>query len=141
MKMSSRFYGVPIGLLFILLVACEKDNNTPPLSKKQMLTAHMLVYEELDQLPNKNVLYKKGAAGNVLNFDRQRVHFYQDGTYDEFTIDGYLLTGNWEFLNNETQVRVFGTNYSNVATVVSLTEDRFEWRDDGQKTYGIQVSK
>jgi hypothetical protein len=127
--------------LLVLLVGCEKDNDPPSLTKKQMLTSHMLIYEELDQLPNRNVLYKRGAAGNVLNFDRQRVHFYQDGTYDEFNINGEFITGNWEFLNNETEVRVYGSGYSNVATIVSLTEDRFEWRDDGQNTYGIQVSK
>ena len=125
---------------FLFALACKKDNDSPS-TKREMLTAHMLIYDELSQLPNRNIIYKKGASGNTINFDRQRVHYYQDGTYDEFTVQGTFITGNWEFLNNETQVRVFGAGYSNIGTIVTLTEDKFEWHDDVNKTYGIQISK
>lgn len=141
MKMKFRAITLFSLLLLVFATSCKKEKTQ---TKADMLTTHMLVYDMFYTnygTPNQTLVYKKDAGNNTLDLSGNRVHFYKDGTYDEFTPEGTHRIGNWEFLNNETQVRVFGAGYNNTATIKVLTEDVFEWLDETQKTYGKQISK
>ena len=138
-------------LFFVLCFAtfissCDKENNeennTPPKTKMEILTAKTWVYDEYFTNyngANTQLAYKRGKANNALNLSLNRVHFKGDGTYHETTETGTTLNGTWKFLNSETGVETKNSLGTFTSNVILLSETSYIWYDQASGTYGKMI--
>ena len=119
-KLSSLVLAAAATFLF---TACDKDDDTPELSKTDLLTnaewkGSDILYE--------GVSHKDSTWVDINGF---RMKFNPNGSYNITDLDGDADTGNWNFINNETQLVIDGdTNNIKVLTKDNLNLESAEPR-------------
>ena len=107
----------------LFFTACDKDDDTPQLSKTDLLTASE--WKGSDIL-FEGVSHKDSSWVYINSF---RLKFNTNGTYDITDLDGDADNGNWNFINNENQIVIDGdTNNIKVLTVDNLNLESAESR-------------
>jgi len=136
-----------LAFVIAILVGCNKDhNNTTTQTRTELLTSKVWIYDEIYnnwQQPNQIFTYKRGRANNTVNWDKSRVIFYKDGSFDEILPNGTLSAGGtWQLLNNDTQLKtIVSGGTTNTANIDTLTTDRLVWTDLTNKVHASQIWK
>lgn len=123
-------------LLFSLsLLGCKKDPPPPALSPNaELLTAHVWLYNEYYSAygtPAQKRMYKRGAAGNVVDFSDYRYVFKKDGKF-ELVMKRETVVGTWKFVNSEQAVEIsFSGATPSRLQVAALAPGSFDWGQDG----------
>jgi hypothetical protein len=109
-----------LALTLVLISSCKKDDDTEaPLTKTQLLTANSWKIKDITTNPpvpaglgiDVDALIEQ-ALGNLSNSD---VKFETNGNYVATNrTTGNTTTDKWEFVNNETQLKITseGENYT-----------------------------
>ncbi len=124
--------------------SCKKEveNNTTTKSKTELLTSKLWIYDEYIinyNQANSNVAYKRGRANNMMDLSLNKVKYNADGTYQETTETGAVLSGTWKFLNGETQTEVKNANGTFTSSIAQLTETSYTWHDQTANRYGKMI--
>ena len=107
----------------IFFTACDKDDDTPQLSKTDLLTA--------SEWKGSDILYEgiSHKDSTWVDINGFRLKFNTNGSYNITDLDGDPDTGNWNFINNETQLVIDGdTNNIKVLNVDNLNLESAESR-------------
>jgi hypothetical protein len=127
-------------VVFFSVSSCKKENLTK--SKTDLLTSKTWIYDEY--LINYNqantiLAYKLGKPNYTMNLSLNKVKYNADGTYQETTENGTILTGTWKFINNETQTEVKNANGTFTSNLIVLTETNYNWYDPSVGRYGKMI--
>lgn len=107
----------------LFFTACDKDDDTPQLSKTDLLTN--AEWKGSDVLFD-GVSHKDSTWINLNGF---RMKFNTNGSYNITDLDGDADTGNWNFINNESQLVIDGdTNNISVLSKDNLNLESPESR-------------
>jgi hypothetical protein len=107
--------------------------------KLALLTSQPWVYTEYFSnfsLSTPTLRWKTNKANSPLNLATNWVKYNTDGTYSEIDQNGISYTGNWTFLNNQTQVQTTSSQGTFVSTIKVLTTERYEWLSSLGSAYG-----
>lgn len=118
-------------LLMAALSSCKKDNVDNTITKAQLLTGKVWIYQSYYINNNTTpILYyqRDRATGNYANYDKNRLVYNADGTYTEISQYGEIITGIWKFINNETEVQVSNPRGTFNSKVVLLDAQYFNWQ-------------
>jgi len=118
-------------LLMVALCSCKKDNLENTITKTQLLTGKVWIYQSYYINNNSTpILYyqRDRATGNYANYDKNKLVYNADGTYTEISQYGEIITGIWKFTNNETQVQVSNPRGTFNTNVVLLDAKYFNWQ-------------
>ena len=116
-----------------LITSCSKDD---PSSKTDLLTAGPW---KITYIEGKYKTSSANVTGQLLEFcNRDNLNiFAKDGTYTgdpgQNDCDGteVLITGKWQWYNNETQLHVSSGGISNTFNVTELTSERLRYNIGG----------
>ncbi|MCS3796135.1 hypothetical protein [Niastella sp. OAS944] len=107
--------------------------------KRALLTSRPWTYTEyfsgFDQA-TPSLIWKTDKTNSPLNLTSNRVKYNTDGSYTEIDQNGITHTGNWEFLNNDTQVKTTSSQGTFISTIKVLSTDRYEWLSTLGSAYG-----
>lgn len=107
----------------LIFTACDKEDDTPELTKTDLLTSSE--WKGSDIL-FEGVSHKDSSWVDINGF---RLKFDKNGTYVITDLDGDADNGNWNFINNETQIVIAGdTNNISVLTKDNLNLESAEPR-------------
>jgi hypothetical protein len=131
-------------VLAINLTSCKKENDssTSTRSKTDLLTSKTWIYDEYFTNYNQAstlLAYKRNKASNTMNLSLNKIKFNSDGSYQETTENGTILTGTWKFLNGETQTEVINTTGTFTSDVISLSETNYVWYSQSVGRYGKMI--
>jgi hypothetical protein len=107
--------------------------------KLALLTSQPWIYTEYFSnfsLSTPTLRWKTNKANSPLNLATNWVKYNTDGTYSEIDQNGISYTGNWTFLNNQTQVQTTSSQGTFVSTIKVLTTERYEWLSSLGSAYG-----
>jgi len=118
-------------LITIFFCSCKKstDNNTAK-TKTQLLSEKEWLYQEYYINTTTPLLYyqRNRATGNYADYDKSRLVYNADGTYTEVTLYGEIISGVWQFSNNETLLQMSNPRGTFNTTIVLLDEQHFNWQ-------------
>jgi hypothetical protein len=124
--------------------SAPENPETPVLDKTALLTDNTWIYVEFYQnwqQPNQVLAYKRGNAGNIIDYTPNRVKFFKDGSFEETQNNGQFRAGIWQLRNNETELWTGSSAYTNNVTLIKLTADSLVWHDVANRSYGVQIAK
>lgn len=98
-----------VTMLFFLpfgMTSCTKEtvrvDTVPPVIVNVKLTDHTWKISEIRTLQNNtNYYYKRGAAGNTINFDNEYIKFNTNFT-GEYSADGLTYSLTWEYRKSDS---------------------------------------
>jgi hypothetical protein len=142
--MKAIYYISFLTFLALNLTSCKKDNDsrTKTKSKTELLTSKTWIYDEYFTNYNQAttlLAYKRDKASNTMNLSLNKIKFNTDGTYQETTESGSILTGTWRFLNGETQTEVINSTGTFTSDVISLSETSYIWYGQSVGRYGKMI--
>jgi hypothetical protein len=142
--MKAIYYISFLTFLALNLTSCKKDNDsrTTTKSKTELLTSKTWIYDEYFTNYNQAttlLAYKRDKASNTMNLSLNKIKFNTDGTYQETTESGSILTGTWRFLNGETQTEVINSTGTFTSDVISLSETSYIWYGQSVGRYGKMI--
>jgi hypothetical protein len=108
----------------------------------QLLTAKTWFYQQYFTgfgQPAPSLVWKTNKSNSTLNLSMNVVKFNANGSYWEIDQNGNVLTGTWNFLNNQTQVQVHNSLGTFTSTIKVLGTDRYEWLADNGSNYGEMI--
>jgi hypothetical protein len=117
MKKTSR-YILPFLISLIVIQGCKKDDTSPTdKTMEEILTSNPWRMDEIRFLQNNTpYYYKRGAAGNSMNFDTDVITFKSDKT-GTYVGDGITYTLTWDFTDvNKNKVKAI-VNYPTAVTL------------------------
>jgi hypothetical protein len=119
-------------LITIFFCSCKKstDNNTAK-TKTQLLSEKEWLYQEyyINTATTPLLYYQRNrATGNYADYDKSRLVYNADGTYTEVTLYGEIISGVWQFSNNETLLQMSNPRGTFNTTIVLLDEQHFNWQ-------------
>lgn len=138
-----------LSLLIVQFSSCTKDETTPAASKTDIITAKPWEINQADFSAGLSLtVYKKGAAGNLLDASKISLTFKKDGTITATDLDGNALAGKWSFNADETKITLPpGLPFETVsietltATNLNVTVPQFTYTVIGQTVTGILAVK
>ena len=124
-----------IAFLFIIFVSCSKDSETPSTQSKsllELLTEKAWKADEVRvQLSNNSTAYyKRGGAGNTVNYDSDSLKFNTINTGVYYYL-GSEYTTTWNFTNSENSKMTLIINYPTPLTIylenINITQTYFKY--------------
>lgn len=133
--------------VFLLFITCTKhtENNIVE-TKRGLLTKDTLFYDEQIlwwNSPNQTIAFKRGGCANSNDLLKAWFKYEVNGSFKAALSNGHSFSGNWEFLDNATKIRLSSKELSQNETfeIITLANNKFEWTDLSHSSFYRQVSK
>lgn len=113
------------------------ETTTEKRTNLQLLCAHTWKYQKyytgyIDLNNFGTLVYKRGAEGNTINLDVNRVTFHTDGTVEEIDQNGNSVSGTWYFTDANQNAYVVTNSYGSFpTTIMLLSGKKFVWNGSG----------
>jgi hypothetical protein len=135
---------VSICIQFITCKKQEEKNVTE--ARKNLLTRDTLVYEQQIlwwNSSNQIIAYKKENSANSNDLRKAWFKYEADGSFKAALSNGHSYSGNWEFLENATRIRLSSAelSYNEVIEIISLNNEEFDWTDPEHHSFYRLVAK
>ncbi|WP_153799317.1 hypothetical protein [Foetidibacter luteolus] len=133
-------------LTVLSFYSCRKCYDIPqkPKGKTELLTGPTWVYDTIYRywgLPKQSTIYIKGSDNNAEDWSLEEVKFNKDGTFNEVLPNGGLRNGWWYFNNDSTHLITYDYQFSNDATIESLTDKQMKFLDEINHVRAVMVPK
>ena len=144
---SGFFLFVTLSSICFLFSTCKKQNEKYILEAKiDLLTKDTLIYDEQILWWNSSsqmVTFKKENTSNNNELKEAWFKYEMDGSFTAALSNGYVYSGNWEFLNNGTKLKLYSKelSYDETFEIIALTNEKFEWTDFEHLTFYRLVHK
>lgn len=139
--MSRQKYRINIACFVFCLLGLSCSGSRENITDKnlRLLTSHPWVYYEYftDYNTTNTILaYKRSKENNYKDLSMLRVSFHDDGTYDEIAQSGEKITGTWKILLTGTNIEIMNKYGVYLSSIITLTENNYEWYDSTSGNYG-----
>ena len=145
--MKSRRLLLILIAICIQFITCKKqDEKDSTETRRNLLTSDTLVYEQQILWWNSSeeiIAYKKGSLANNNNLQKAWFKYEVDGSFKAALSNGHTYSGNWEFLENGTKIRLSSDElfYTEIFEIISLTNEKFDWTDTEHNSFYRMVRK
>lgn len=135
---------ISICLLFITCTRHAEKNVVE--TKRDMLTQDTLFYEEQILWWNSSaqtVSFKRGGSDNSNDLSNAWFKYEKNGSFKAALSNGQSFSGNWEFQDNATKIRLSSAelSYEETFEIVALTNNKFEWTDLSHSSFYRQICR
>jgi hypothetical protein len=141
------FFAILVQVCFHFISCKKQDENDLLNIKKELLTADTLVYEEQIlnwNLASQRVTFKRGSNTNSSDFLKDYwIKYDMNGSFKAAFNNVQMYSGQWEFLEDGTKLRMWSTelSYDNTYEVIKLISETFEWYDSEHYAFYRQIPK
>jgi hypothetical protein len=146
--MKSRpFLLIILVSICIQFITCKKQEEKNTIeARRNILTGDTLVYEQQIlwwNSSNQIIAYKKENSANSNDLRKAWFKYEKNGSFKAALSNGHAYSGNWEFVENATRIRLSSSELSHneAIEIISLNDEKLEWTDLEHHSFYRMVAK